>query len=415
MWKRGLFAAPFVLWTLLVPAARADQFNYSSNGSGMATPYLGQVATRSSTPDSFASSLKQEQSRSTHFARTNISALQIVVPNFYVTGSGPETGSGSAGTVTASLEYPSGTCTQIKFSGSASGTVPNDGLLLSDALSIAIPNGAQFFVRMHLSFPSGAVYESTTGAGMMATDGLVVSTTTTPDLTLTCGPVAQGYTVGFFPAAIIGQTTRPSVLLAGDSRIWGQQDTADAYGDIGGIARSIGPALAYINVAAPGDAVGEAVVSYANRLALSAYTTHVISAYGINDISGGNSAATIVTNTNTFISFFSGKPVWVTTLPPETTSSDTWATPTRTAPSSPNNQTLSSFNSVRVTYNTDVRSGTSIVGARGYIDLASLVESGWNSGYWIGPNCTPDGVHESVVCTLLEQAAGVVPVGSITR
>ena len=83
--------------------------------------YTGLVATRCLAPISLNTTNKQLMTRSPHYSRTDITSLQIVIPNWYVNPSSThaEIGSGADATVTASIEYPENTFTQILFSGTA--------------------------------------------------------------------------------------------------------------------------------------------------------------------------------------------------------------------------------------------------------------------------------------------------------
>ena len=80
--------------------------------------------------------------RSYHVAMDNISSLQLVL-----------IGEANASD-TASIEYPAGTFTQVKFGGSATGTVPSGGILTSDSVSVTIPKGATFYVRRYHVAPT---------------------------------------------------------------------------------------------------------------------------------------------------------------------------------------------------------------------------------------------------------------------
>ena len=89
-------------------------------------PYTGQVATRSSAPVSVTgtpSSALFANSSSWHYARDNISSLQIILPNFTRNGSGDEATTGGNIVYRASIEYPIGANKQsFLFSGSAAAT-----------------------------------------------------------------------------------------------------------------------------------------------------------------------------------------------------------------------------------------------------------------------------------------------------
>lgn len=398
-----------VAFALLLPCVAAAQ-SRSAPSAGNGPPiYTGAIATRSYVPTDNTSSNNSLNSRTTHFARTDIKSVQIVIPNFYTKGGIPETGIGGPATVTACLEYPAGTYIPFKFSGSTTGTIPNGGILTSDSLSISIPFGAEFFTRIHILNSAGIVWTQFSAASaFMSTDAMNFGNNVTDE---SCsGTISDTFTqIKFFPLAIVGPTTRPSACLYGDSRQSGYGDTADAWGDTGEFARSIGPAYAYINLGTYGDTVSTflGTGSATNRLAMAQYCTQVFEEYGINDLSIGKTAAELEGYTNQFIALFPGKEVWVATLPPETTSTDGWATTT--------NQTAASNNTDRINFNTAVRGGNSIVGARGYVEESGVVESGFNSGLWCAPSCTADGVHENIQSAVHEQAASVVPVWGMTR
>jgi hypothetical protein len=122
--------------------------------------YEGFCAARAYAPETFSASYTQLMTRSSHFSRVSITKLKIMIPNFYVNSASGlvETATGSSATVTASVEYPSGTFTQIKFNGSTSGTIPSGSTIISDYVTVTIPNNTQFWIRMFWTNPSGVVY-----------------------------------------------------------------------------------------------------------------------------------------------------------------------------------------------------------------------------------------------------------------
>lgn len=384
-------------------------------GSGRSAPYLGLVATRGYIPTSFLTTSKQMQTRTTHFARSTISSLQIVIPNWYinVNAATDEQPTGATATVTASVEYPPATFTQIKFSGAASGSIPSGATLVSDAASVTIPNGSTFYIRIWYSNSAGIPQLVFNGNGMMSSDGTAFGTTT-PDLTLS-GSVSNNATTGFFPAAIIAKTANPGICLWGSSRWLGILDTANANGDLGEIARSIGPSLAYTNMSASGDQIAKMVASNALRLALTQYCTTVITGdSAMNDLTIGVTPANVAALVSQFIALFpTGLPVWISTLTPNSTSTDGWT--------SVANQTTVASNAVRVAFNNNVRacgSGT-IVGMKGCIDIASSTESSLNSGLWrvlnSGVAITLEGSHEILPGAVYIKNSGIVPAGSFAR
>jgi hypothetical protein len=253
----GRFLAPLAAiaaaFAALPLAAQGIVVTNSSGGSS-AKAYLGQVANNSQIMVNFATATTgtQLQSRSPHFARDTLTALQIAIPNWYAKAGSNEVGSGATATVTASIEYPAGTCTPLKFAGAASGSIPNGQTLLSDpvALPVTVTNGARFWTRIHFVSAGGIPYNSRlTGnvAGVMRFGASVA------DQTVSCDTVtASGSDLSFTPLAIVAMTTRPSFLAFGDSRVFGLQDTGDASLDYGEVARGLGSRYGVITAGVPG-------------------------------------------------------------------------------------------------------------------------------------------------------------------
>jgi hypothetical protein len=361
--------------------------------------YLGQVATRSVLLNAVNTTQKQLMSRRWHFARDNITSLQVVIPNYFVdtipanggTGSGNETGSGGIATVTASVEYPVGTFTQIKFSGTASGTIASGSQRVSDATTVSIPNGAKFYIRVFYTNSTAIVFgEMTTNnyEDVSGGDATTFAPSGLSDQTIG-GTVVDTNTSGIIywsVSAIIAQTTHPAIGLFGDSRVIGATDLPDASGDMGELARSIGPTRAYINGGINTDRAMWIAVSGTNRAALFAYCSHLVTEYGFNDLNlGARTAAQIQANLATIWSAFPGKPKFHVTYDPGTTSTDAWATT--------GNQTTLTHDAVRLAMNAWTRGRPSPL--NGYFDIASLTESGLNSGKWGAPGFTTDGIHPS--------------------
>lgn len=271
-----LLAALALLTAICCIAPAMAQFQSGAAiAPGTPTSYTGLVATRGGMPNDFNGTNKQFQTRTAHWARGGITSLQLALPNFWGNTTSGEVGSGGTATVTASVEYPAGVCNQVKFGGATSFVIANGAYVVSDSLPITIPNNAEFFVRYHYTSAVGIVYNFSNATSMIPADGFAFGVTT-PDLTVTCTGVAATTALGDFPLAIIGQTTRPSVCLIGDSRVTGVQDTTGPTGDIGEFARSVGPVYSYTNLGNPGDTLTDAIsgTPFANRLALStAYCT----------------------------------------------------------------------------------------------------------------------------------------------
>lgn len=361
---------------------------------------LAPVATRSRVASSAALGTTAYMCRIATYSRDTLAAVQVAWPNWRVVNTnGGETGCGGVITIKASIEYPAGTFTQIKFAGSATGTIPNATTLLSDAAVVAIPIGAKFWIRwswvstVNLPVITGINYKDT-----FAGDAFQATAT---DLTMSGTVTDDAGSNAMRPVAILGTTTRKTLALLGDSRVAGQGDSVvnDYYGDMGELERPFGPAFAYLNLASFGESSSGFLASNTLRRALANYCTTIISEYGVNDTGTGVSAATVQTNQASIAALFPGKPVWLCTLPP--TSTGAWTAVDLS------DQTVGTFDAARVTYNTWVR--TSPAGFAGFFDCAAVGESSLNSGKWkangVALAYTVDGVHESGKTNLLSALA----------
>jgi hypothetical protein len=355
------------------------------------TPYLGQVATRGRYPEAqFSSGTAQQiMSRIVHFARAPMVGAKFLYLNTY--GAQPPSSAPATGgvmTVRASVEYPIGTFTRITFGGNASATIADNDQALSDPLSVTIPDGALFREWCWASNSAGVLWSHTSQNVDATAYGA-----TAPDYTAAGGTSGMsGQNACYGATAIIGMTDKPSVFILGDSRQSGL-GTYLAYGsnDVGNIPRPVSGSYGYINCAVSGAPLWHfyySAGSVARFKPLSAYCSHIVIGGGINDITGGDTAAALKTSIETLISTYNpqgDKPVFICTTEPKTTSSDSWATVA--------NQSIadSTKEGYRLTHNENVRSGN-IVGAWGYFDLAKPVEDA-ATGKWLAPNYTGDGLH----------------------
>jgi hypothetical protein len=365
--------------------------------------YLGPVATGVLVPDRVATNVKQMMNRTRHRAVVEITALRVALPNFFIAVNGTETGSGGISTVTASVEYPAGVFTQLKFSGNASGTIADDAYTISDEVSVAIPKDAYFFIRWWCSNPAGVVYQVSTSPGLCFDsangEAMTYHATTVTDQTMGGTVVATAQTITR-PLAILGRTTAKTVCILGDSRALGLTDSFSAAGAqqtmIGSVARGIGQSFGYIQLARQGATLSAWLTHNTKQLALAAYCSHIVNEFGINDLNGGSSPATLLSNIAAMRALFAAsKPFFQTTLSPWATSTDSYATLA--------NQTTASLNANRVSVNTSIRAGLPDVAA--FFDIASITESSLNSGKWIvngaANYATPDGIHETQAANVL--------------
>lgn len=414
--KNGADIPGATLQTYTVQAADGVNIRFreiATNGSGNSAPqisaackYLGVVATNGRTPSNVGGGNKQMMSRSDHIKRSNSPDIGIVLPAWYWarTGSLNEPGAGGDIVYTASIEYPVGVFTQLLFGGLAGGTATNGNNLVSDLLTLAIPLGAMFWVRVFGDASAGLgaiVYNGGHGAGISSVSvcntvngqALTQGASGLTDQTMGGTVVQSGAAPrsSFAPLAIIGTTAEASVFLAGDSRCYGACDTPDATGDMGEIARSVGASLAYVNAGSFGDRVLTASTSgrYAKRGALSVYCSHVAVEYPINDITNGASAATALAGVQTLMGqLAAGRPYFPSTVSPVASSSNSFIDNA--------GQTPHANSAVIAAYNDLVRATPA--GAAGYFEVADAVEDGRNSGKWKTDGTTfkytVDGTHE---------------------
>ena len=357
------------------------------SGGAVVPSYLGQVATRCGFfPSDIATGNKQLMARTNHRARVAITSLRVRFPNFYVqtdngggVGSGNylETAPGAAATISATIEYPSGTYTRVKFSGSNDGTIPDGQSLLSDTVSVSIPNGAQFWVRSYYRNTAGIIFVHRRVASADSTngDGLNFGVTT-PDRTE--GGAINSTVLGYHPTAIIAQTTKASVFQLGDSITLGAFDVADdTTGDVAW-QRSIGPTLAYINGGVYGDKASIAKSNYTQRKAAAVdYCSHVLIAMGRNDITAGDLTTPVLANLQALADLFPDKEVIRGTITPRSSSTDSWATV--------GNQTTNGDNVTTVAVNAALRAMT-------HIDFSDAVSSARDSGLFKA-GYSQDGTH----------------------
>lgn len=350
----------------------------SSGGSGAAS-YLGQVGTRGGFPSQSvaAATATWAMSRKMFRAMDNVVNPTVVFANYYVTGLNVETTIG-AGTIQATIEYPAGTFTpnnegQVAF--------PNGNTALT--FNVTIPEGAQAFVRALQINSNGVVIESRPRYGFSPLDGIELGTGT-PTNKLTSGTVAQGFSgaQAYGPIVIAAMTSKPSYLIIGDSKAFGQQDAASDPTADQGLGRLIGTHYAYSSFAV-GSSLGSQYLSagrtFRDALVASGYWSHGVDQYGLNDIqSGGNTAAQVITTRGSIAALYTNIQMIGTTLTPQTTSTDGFLTSA--------NQTATPNSVICQEANSLMRSYPGVIGEKGLVDLSDFVDP-FRTGIWpVGRN-----------------------------
>ncbi len=409
---------------LLIIFALVCGNSYSQTGVSDTAPYLGQFATRTNTEAAVLASgvATQQITKTRHFARAEVNGFYVAFPNWYINSSQAETGNGGTATITAAIEYPiGGTITQVTWAGSASTTAASGAqTALSDLIKVHIPAGDAFIVRAFYENASGTVvYQSSGENALDAANGeeYRYGKGTLTDQTMVAGAYSGGLgtstTNNWGPILLVGYINTPSICILGDSRQSGIDDTyvGDSSTNKGAISRAVGPYYPYINTGRANSQASNYISASPLQRALCAYTSHIISGYGYNDLStGGVSVATLEGRITTICGYFSGKPCFQTTIPPRSTSTDSWATLV--------NQTIGSKNTEIHDFNDSVRS-LSISGVSGYFEFADIAEGTRDSGKWVVTGAanyaTSDGIHESQAMNILYRTNNAVDPKKIQR
>lgn len=351
---------------------------YQSVLGGAPAGTLRQVATSTFINTMQHALNKQANSRSPHYMRASAPTIQIVIPNWLVTG-GLETNGNGTDTWTASLEYPAGTFTQITFGGNVSGVVAPGDNLISDAVA-APPKDAKFWVRMYVQTTGNIKFQQYyAGDG---TAGLEAGVNTITDKTMG-GAIAFAASRNagmIMPCAIIANSTVQAFAVMGDSISVGRDDTATADVPLQGhLGREFGATYPTGHLGVSGDTMTAFLASKDKRMALALnYFTRYPMNFGINDTTRGDSNSTIASSTDSVIALFPANTTALCTMTPVTSAADGLSGVTAT-------------NGARVTENTRRKA---LVSVRAVYDMNVPLENNSNpeDGIWKA-GMTTDGTH----------------------
>ncbi len=330
---------------------------------------------------------------------------RIIFTNAYYTTGLVQTGPGNSVTLTSGFEY-NGNTVQVTFNGQTSINVPNGGEVVSDPIPMDIPARSFAYTRHALTVTGGQFWGTPVLGGAASTFSNNGS-----DLTTGTGALANsgnGTNISFV-SGITGSTypkTSGSVFIAGNSIAAG---TGDNYGHIqnipieGFIARALAGSnqtvspfdattpYSFVFAPVPGSTIAEWVnPSNAPSLLRSmSGNDYSICELGRNDITAnGSTFAQMQVLLQQLWSQFAarGIPVYQTTLPPLTSSTNNWRDVSA--------QTVNGTEAVRLSVNAYIR--TTPAPLSGYIEVANTVEVNasnvltQNGGFWIIR--TPGGV-----------------------
>lgn len=326
-----------------------------------------------------------------------VTALRLVYANKYSADEGETVSLLSTYTLESSVTI-NGTLFPVTFGGRKSPTVdPDTPFLISDPIGVDLDEGQIIEIRTGAIIPSGGRIAVGLRSGGTATVKVRSSAGTSQIYTTSAMTTPSGGTTatnGFVPMAVLGKVKQnvASVLMLGDSQGVGIGDTSDlTTGLFGGVERAMGYCmLGFSNGSRGGDKTGTyTALSCSSRLSLLPYATHVYANMGINDVTAGRSAATILANIDALITKCknAGVKLVYESIFTVTTSSNSWA--------SEAGQTVTTGFAVGGVRD-QVNAGLIARAAQGkliYLDTASaLINPATNK--WL-PNTTDDGTHTS--------------------
>lgn len=388
--------------TALAIAGGAPTWDGLALLGGVVAPYLGPVAGRTYYPDTKLTTSGTWNSRTSHIAMDNISALKLMF--MQVSGIG-EVAAGASSTTTASIEYPAGTFTQVLFNGgSTSAVIASGAVQLSDFVSVSIPKNAQFWVRRFQTTTALMYLVKTNGRPLNTSLGDAVNHNQ-GDLTMS-GTVVDDGSGSMIPVSgIFGMTRRPTIGALGSSRMAGKLDqTLDGTG-LYGYTRMFGGSFAFLDLAVGGEqfvGVATSTQGTLRRSLVNTYTSHQWLDPGLNDINSSVAASVVLSAIDTAANAFPGgkSRTIVNNEAPWTTSTDAWATSV--------NQTPFAAEAQRVALNTGI---AALTGYNQIVDAASFMSNGTNGSLWNNPavggsQFTTDGTHEISAPLVALAAAG---------
>lgn len=174
-------------------------------------------------------------------------------------------------------------------------------LLLSDSVSASVAPGAAFYERSSITlaaagqqfFSAVSLRGGTSGFGTDSGEGSTVNSSAERAFDNSAGDVSVGapqFAAGWSALAVLGYcsdgSVAPSIAIAGDSIVTKVDDAGYGY-FTGGWALRAFAAYPHMLLALPGEREADAVVPWnaASRFEASGYATHVLWAYGRNDLS----------------------------------------------------------------------------------------------------------------------------------
>jgi len=389
--------------------------------SSGASSYLANVSSRSLVPNLYIAPATASWAnfRKVDYARANVSGnVRALVAN-YRYNAATEVGPSASARVRVSIEYPIGSTPQrfqfASFSGDVyNGIVGNNAQVetLDLSLNVPIPAGAKFLWHTQFECTGGVAVNQTTA--YLAEDGFEFGTASIPDRTQTGGTAYGSPSTGntYGPLALIATTNSASVAGHGDSNQLGaiglvstQFAASDQNGYQGLCGRSIAPSLPYMNLGSYGDTIQAFITAQgAKRRAQMAYSSHIITDIGINDIRVNNrTAAQVYADLQTLRGMFPTKKFYACTLAPCTTGA--WAN------ADGSDQVLTAQEAERAAFNALLIANSAGFDGIFQTDVAVALAGRTK---WIA-NYTAEGTHYLQVAQLAVKDSGIIQPSVFTR
>jgi hypothetical protein len=283
-----------------------------------------------------------------------------------VAGSASEGTPGQSATIKAAIELTQSSgpgSFPLWFGGSRVGTLVDGGEIWSDPVGIELPAGTTFYIRV--LYTPGTV----TGGGSTGTvypEANIYSTNADSwvagDAVDGTGALANSPASGiglYRPTAITGTPVGrvPQVLIIGDERAMGNNDAPSYAGYIN--AALAGGSFVTVNLGADQDSAAGFATGHGYRGRLIAGCDYAIETYGGKDLDASDSLAAIQASRIAIWELCNQRSVavYADTIPPYTTSTDSWTTTTHQTHAWPAGE-----ETVRVQMNQWIRAGAPIAG-----------------------------------------------------
>ena len=317
-------------------------------------------------------------------------------------------------TLRCSLEYPEGTFHPAFINGVRDATLPVGSIVTFDSIDVEIPENTQFWIRTFVTVAaSGQKWYESTAINVNGRSGGYIKGASATDLT-TSGTIPDGIAYAPAPIAISTLTATGkegiSVAILGDSIAEPADLIIYPAWHLSFVSLPLYNAgIAWMNSAANGGTVTDLYGSADSKQLLGFIgrnNSHVICELGTNNIVWDSPISSLDALKASYLKLWGflakqGASIYQTTITPDTTSTDSWAT---TA-----NQTVlhAESESLRVAINDWIR--TCPAPLSGYFDSADRAETARNSGIWKATGAafgyTKDGVHPNSAGTVLLSGA----------